>query len=447
MYHGCPCVLLGTILAILLCLEPSVASSGDRSWAFQSCLQHCTSSGCTRLPHVPVSEQQGLGTHSCPAACADKGQASQPGAAGGSLVPLPLRLFRWSCEDDCKYHCMEVVEAWKARVGGPQGDGGHDGSGRSSSGGRGGGGGPQRPRLPVEKYYGKWPFRRVAGMQELVSVLASLANLAAHALCLARLRARVGQSGSTAQPLPAASAGAALTRAPGVGPDGPLCRLPYPFMGLWTIYSVLHMNAWLWSALFHCRDTRTTERLDYCSAIAVVAAGLAAALARTLWGRTRRRRLAAVSAVGCVLVGLAAHLRYMLTVKFDYGWNMQVCVVAGVVTALLWLAWVWAVRHPARRRMTAFLLLAHAAMMLEVLDFPPPVASGRLIDAHAAWHWATVPLTALFYSWLQADADWCQAGQAQGGQGGAGIGEAGARAGDAAGAGGEMVEAGKHKAV
>ena len=82
----------------------------------------------------------------------------------------------------------------------------------------------------------------------------------------------------------------------------------------------------------------------------------------------------------------------------------------------------------------------------EVLDFPPPTASGRLLDAHAAWHWATVPLTALFYSWLQADADWCQAGLAQGGQGGADGGEAGARGGDA-GAVGRMLEAAKHKAV
>lgn len=75
----------------------------------------------------------------------------------------------------------------------------------------------------------------------------------------------------------------------------------------------------LCSALFHCRDTRTTERLDYCSAVAVVAAGLAAAMARPLWGRTRRRRVAAVTAVAGVVAGLIAHLRYMLTVKFDYG--------------------------------------------------------------------------------------------------------------------------------
>jgi post-GPI attachment to proteins factor 3 len=36
------------------------------------------------------------------------------------------------------------------------------------------------------KYYGKWPFRRVAGMQEFFSVLFSLGNLVAHAHNLVR---------------------------------------------------------------------------------------------------------------------------------------------------------------------------------------------------------------------------------------------------------------------
>ncbi|KAG2434987.1 hypothetical protein HYH02_011986 [Chlamydomonas schloesseri] len=423
---------VGAILAaLLLSFQPCCrGSSGDRSWVFQSCLQQCIASGCTLLPHLPVSEQQALGVHSCPAACARMRQASP--------MPLSLRLFRWSCEDDCKYHCMEAVEGWKARAAGGGLSSIHASSQHNQPQGQ-----PQV--LPVEKYYGKWPFRRVAGMQELLSVLASLANLAAHALCLARLRARVRTVVAAAHITTAPAA--PPTRASGAGPQGPdglLCRLPYPFLGLWTAYSVLHMNAWLWSALFHCRDTRTTERLDYCSAIAVVAAGLAAAVARSLWGHTRRRRLAAVAAMLCIIVGLAAHLHYMLAVKFDYGWNMRVCVAAGVTTALLWLVWVWGVRHPARGRMTAFLLLAHAAMLLEVLDFAPPVASGRLLDAHAAWHWATVPLTALFYSWLEADADWCQAGRAAVA---VGAGEAGARAGGAVGAAAGGVEAGKHKAV
>ncbi len=33
------------------------------------------------------------------------------------------------------------------------------------------------------KYFGKWPFMRVAGAQELLSSLLSLANLVAHVHC------------------------------------------------------------------------------------------------------------------------------------------------------------------------------------------------------------------------------------------------------------------------
>ena len=38
------------------------------------------------------------------------------------------------------------------------------------------------------KYYGKWPFQRVLGMQEVFSVVFSLANLAAHAHNLRKLQ-------------------------------------------------------------------------------------------------------------------------------------------------------------------------------------------------------------------------------------------------------------------
>lgn len=39
-----------------------------------------------------------------------------------------------------------------------------------------------------------------------------------------------------------------------------------------------------WSAVFHCRDTRLTERLDYCSAAALVVGGAAVAATRALGG-------------------------------------------------------------------------------------------------------------------------------------------------------------------
>ena len=49
------------------------------------------------------------------------------------------------------------------------------------------------------------------------------------------------------------------------GSSGGSSPQQYPFLGLWVAYSLVNINAWLWSSVFHCRDTRLTERLDYFS--------------------------------------------------------------------------------------------------------------------------------------------------------------------------------------
>lgn len=45
--------------------------------------------------------------------------------------------------------------------------------------------------------------------------------------------------------------------------------------------------------------------------------------------------------------------------------------------------------------------LTMAAMSLELLDFP---AIGRVLDAHALWHAATIPISSLWYKFLIKDA-------------------------------------------
>ena len=54
--------------------------------------------------------------------------------------------------------------------------------------------------------------------------------------------------------------------------------------------------------------------------------------------------------------------------------------------------------------------LLFAAAALEILDFPP---LGGLLDAHALWHAAAVPLGYLWYSFLADDAA-CLARREQG---------------------------------
>ena len=47
-----------------------------------------------------------------------------------------------------------------------------------------------------------------------------------------------------------------------------------------------------------------------------------------------------------------------------------------------------------------FIVAVNAALLFEVLDFP---AMWRLVDAHALWHAATVPLTGLWYTFIVRD--------------------------------------------
>jgi hypothetical protein len=330
--------LAATLAAALL--AAAAASSGDEGAPFRACAAACAATGCTDAPDGAPAE--------CSPLCGGGG-----GAAAAAAAPLALRLARWDCAADCAYLCMWAREARK-------------GAAAAAAG--------ARPR--AEKYFGKWPFRRLWGMQEPASVAFSIANLAAAAASLAALARR--------------RRAASLSAAPNA------------FASLWAAHFALAANAWLWSAAFHTRDTRLTERLDYFSAGAAVAFNLFLTLARVL----RVERGAARAALAApIAAAYAAHVRRMLTVLFDYGLHVGLCVGAGAAQTALWLGWALLTKegraHPQRRALLAFTAAVNASMLLEVLDFPP---LGAALDAHALWHAATAPLAALWFAFVAADA-------------------------------------------
>eukprot|EP00887_Chlorella_sp_A99_P003462 scaffold7.g3462.t1 len=386
---------LAVALALLLAAAPAAASAGDAAPAFQHCLRECKATGCA--PAAPgrretLDRQQQW----CSRLCNAGGVSSSDAGAG---VSAALRLWRWSCAPDCAYRCM-----WRQEESRP-------------------------PGAAAVKYYGKWPFRRWGGMQEPASVLLSLANLAVHAACLVRYLCRLGHlrrqqagrsgakahapaaagsggpAGAVNQPagaLPAAAAAPASPRAP-----------PYP--AAWSralvAASLLSCNSWLWSAVFHGRDTWLTERLDYMSADASIFFNLFMTLARTtgLGARPGARATAARAALGAAIaLALARHVHHMLFVLFDYGLNVQMCIAAGLVQSLAWVAWALAAApraHRGQRPLLAFILSVNSFMLLEVLDFPP---LWEVLDAHALWHLATMPVALLWYQFAIADLeDWC----------------------------------------
>ncbi|EJU05902.1 Per1-like protein, partial [Dacryopinax primogenitus] len=337
------------------------ASSGDRSPAFQSCLTDCTSL-CTS-PSAPP-------------------------------LPVALRLTLWSCADDCRYTCMHAVEAQKS------------GSGSGSGGGSGGKDGRK------EQYYGKWPFRRFLGAQEPISVLASVANGYMHIRGLRLVRRRLHAN----SPVPAHAHANAHAGAH-----------PSPLRKYMEWYAYLGVNAWFCSCIFHTRDTPLTEKFDYFSAALVLLYSLFYTLIRLLHLYTPARRawrLRLAAGLGLVFGAHVSYLSWLPKVvrglpRFDYGYNMRFCLFLGVAHNFLWLLATYLPRTspfpghtlpftifppPLVKRSwkpLAFVLLTMSTMSLELLDFPPLMG---LMDAHAAWHCATVPIVGFWYAWLVRDA-------------------------------------------
>ena len=127
--------------------------------------------------------------------------------------PLHLRLLLWTCASDCDYQCQRRVTAARVARG-----------------------------APVEQFYGKWPFRRLLGVQEPFSVLFSLLNGYAHVVGLRRVRAELPRN--------------------------------HPMAAYYVGFARIGMLCWAMSALFHTRDSELTERLDYFGAGANVMYGL-----------------------------------------------------------------------------------------------------------------------------------------------------------------------------
>ncbi len=284
-------------------------------------------------------------------------------------------VFRWDCASECSYNCMCANEAWRsaqfaAGVSPP-----HPRSLRPPKGGS------NSKHFTPFKYHGKWPFVRILGCQELFSSLFSVFNALPHIVWFFRLRSEFGPVGPWA-----------LRRG--------VAKLP--MLALWSAYSVVYLNTWVWSAVFHARDTILTERLDYFCASMGLSFSLAVVVLRMLGSKGTKAPVRAI-VFGSVFSALLVHIGYLQLIHFDYGWNMRVSLTVGMIHTALWLA--FCVREwrngVNQKRMVAVNACLWAAACLEVFDFPP-IASG-LLDAHAIWHGLTPLIGWQFYRWVHDD--------------------------------------------
>ncbi|EPQ28085.1 uncharacterized protein PFL1_04412 [Pseudozyma flocculosa PF-1] len=399
------------LLVGILCLvpRPALASQGDRSPEYKDCVASCTADLCR--DHI------------------------DDGVLTAHRLPWILRVTKWTCEDDCKYHCTHMVtNDAAARVQKIRLDAQHAADVMVQAGTLSASSSSAKAQemveerlaqlRPVQKqmvqYHGKWVFVRFLGAQEPLSVIFSLLNLRVQLKALLMFRKQL--------------------------PDA------FPLKLVYIIHTLISINAWLWSAVFHTRDKHFTEKMDYFSAGAVILSGFFFSVCRLfrLSPGTAGFRVLQRSCVAA----LALHILYLSVGRFDYAYNMTANVCVGLAHNALWLIYslrpstfpsnviadrsaasraalraskppsalatpnggstppvpvVTSIGPPssslrARRRLQLLLGLMTAAALLEVLDFPPIL---RFLDAHSLWHLATVPISEMWYRWLADDAREC----------------------------------------
>ncbi|KAI9342938.1 post-GPI attachment to proteins factor 3 precursor [Obelidium mucronatum] len=257
-------------------------------------------------------------------------------------LPLELRLTFWDCDANCRYECTHKTTRMFIEAG-------HG----------------------IHQFHGKWPFIRWRGLQEPASVLFSILNGLMHYLGFRKLR-KV-QEGRAAD-----------------------LRM------LYMVNALLGVQGWFWSAIFHSRDTPFTEKMDYFSAVLSITLNAYIALVKTFnLSRPENRGFRAL--LRLVAIGFyVCHVTYLTLWPFDYGYNMIAGITVGMISNFSWLYWCISKRteRPYTWKMSLFVVLLMGAMSLEVLDFPPFM---WILDAHALWHAATVPLVYLYYLFFVDD--------------------------------------------
>ncbi|KAM4692229.1 post-GPI attachment to proteins factor 3 [Rhinophrynus dorsalis] len=252
--------------------------------------------------------------------------------------PLYMRLTGWTCLDDCRYQCMWHTVSLYLNEG-----------------------------YAVPQFHGKWPFSRFLFFQEPASALASFLNGLASLVMLQRYRSSVP----------------------------PSCPMYHTCLA----FSMVSINAWFWSTIFHTRDTAITEKMDYFCASAVILHSIYLCCMRTLG--LRYPSIANGFAAFLVLL-FACHISYLTLGRFDYSYNMAANASFGMINLVWWLA--WCVRRHSHQpylwKCILVVVLLQSLALLELLDFPPVF---WVLDAHALWHFSTIPLHFLFYSFLKDD--------------------------------------------
>ncbi|CDK25166.1 unnamed protein product [Kuraishia capsulata CBS 1993] len=357
-------------MAVLL-VKPCFGSLGDQLDEFQDCVTKCRYLTC------PYTEELQLPSDNVLSRWYDE-EEEQP-LFDKQPLALTLRLLGWGCPDNCDYRCQRLITVQRQQLGDE-----------------------------VYQFHGKWPFIRVFGIQELFSTIFSILNFFPHyhgfRLMLAHYRQDRFSGSKFANQY-----------------------FAYGIVGL------VAMFAWIFSTIFHLRDTWDRERLDYFFAGATVLSGLYGITVRVFelyepQNNTKRR------AFGLLVVLMYIGHVARLLVDWSYTYNMEANVLVGLVQYVLWIYHAinsfQIYRQRASKVLPAFrgskngsnqlkadllnkdvnwtliplLLVASVSfgMSFELFDFAPFF---DLVDAHALWHFVTIWPAWYWYDYMVQDVE------------------------------------------
>ncbi|KAH9621117.1 hypothetical protein KSS87_008382 [Heliosperma pusillum] len=311
------------------------ASEGDADPIYRDCVEHCELTGC-------------VGTQ-CFQHCQFTADGNISDGRWYLQEPLYLKWRQWDCRSDCRYYCMHSREEERRTFG----------------------------EKPI-KYHGRWPYHRVYGIQEPVSVALSVLNLAI------QFHGWISFFILVYYKLPMMNN----------------AKTYYEYTGLWHVYGVLAMNCWFWTAVFHSRDLDLTEKLGYSSTVALLGFGLILAIFRVF---NLKDEAARVMASAPVIAFVTTHILYLNFYRLDYGLNMKVCSTIVVAQLLTWATWAKTTQHPSRWKLRVVVFGGALSMLLWIYDFPP---YWGFVDAHAVWHATSIPLSYLWWSFIKDDAEY-----------------------------------------
>lgn len=282
-------------------------------------------------------------------------------------LSLPLRILGWKCYPNCDYQCQRIITEDRKEKGDE-----------------------------VVQFHGKWPFVRAFGMQELFSTLFSIGNFFPHYWGCKLMWSHYKKETS-------------------IHGNKEAANLYWAYMIVGLVASL----AWVFSTLFHLRDTWTRELLDYYFAGMTVISGFYAIVTRVFKLYLTRNNGKRFLFGMVVLLMYAAHITRLI-IDWSYTYNMRANVFIGVIEDALWFTHA-ITSFQSRRTSRGFVsdlkdpsinwtlipiilvLSVTFGMTFELFDFPPMM---DLLDAHAIWHFCTIWPALYWYPYMVKDVEW-----------------------------------------